>query len=98
LALSSLASGDIETARNEYTRLESLSPTGAALARMGRADMEMYFGRYAAAAEQLRAGAAADLKAGMRGEAARKYVALAEASVALGHRAAAVDAAAKATA
>ena len=46
VALSKLARNDFEAALATYAQLEQTGPSGASLARFGRADLEMYRGRY----------------------------------------------------
>ncbi len=96
LALSKLARGDVAAAREVYSRLEKASPRGYSVAKTGEADLEMYLGRYKPAIEALQAGIAADQKDKNTGEMALKFVAQAEAQLALGQRAQAVEGAAKA--
>lgn len=96
LALSNLAKGETAVAREAYARLEKVSPEGYSLAKTGEADLEMYLGRYKAALQPIHDGIAADEKQNNSGELAQKYLALAEAQLALGQRAQAIQAAAKA--
>jgi tetratricopeptide (TPR) repeat protein len=96
LALSQLAQGDAASARETYGRLSQMSPFGASFAKLGEADMGMYFGRHRDAVRLLREGIDADAKRKSAGEMAQKYVALAEAYLALGQRARAVQAASEA--
>ena len=98
VARATLAMGDLAGAHAAYRRLHDVSEFGASLASMGEADIAMYLGRYREAVGMLTAGIAADEKAGNSPDAAPKYVALAEAQLALGGRAAAETAAVKATA
>jgi tetratricopeptide (TPR) repeat protein len=70
--------------------LEKLSPS---VADMGKADMEMYFGRYKTALKLLQDGIVIDEREKNDGEMSLKYVAKAEAHLALGERAKAVQAA-----
>lgn len=95
LALSTLFRGDLEKAAEIYERLEKVGSQGASLSRMGQADLKMYAGRYQDALAILLAGIAADEKEGS-GERAYKLVALAETYLALGRKADAATAAAKA--
>ena len=83
-ALSRLAQGDVAGAAESYRQLAAMSPLGASFARMGEADMAMYFGRYRAAVTPLAAAIAADVKEKNTTQAAQKSVALAEAYLALG--------------
>jgi tetratricopeptide (TPR) repeat protein len=50
LAVAKLASGHIEEARQEYAKLQAMSPRGAAMAATGMADLALYEGRLADAA------------------------------------------------
>jgi serine/threonine protein kinase/tetratricopeptide (TPR) repeat protein len=93
LALSTLARGDARGARDIYAQLETLSPSTA---KIGEADLEMYLGRYKAAVAVLEDGIAADARGNNTGELALKYVAKAEAHLALGQKAQALQAARKA--
>jgi serine/threonine protein kinase/tetratricopeptide (TPR) repeat protein len=96
LALSALFQSDDAKALEMYRRLEGVSPLGASLGRMGRADLEMYRGRYAAAVAILQEGADVDRRQGDSGELAYKLVALAEARAVLGRTAEAAAAATEA--
>ncbi|MBI4481001.1 MAG: protein kinase [Acidobacteria bacterium] len=96
LALSTLAKGDVKGAREIYSRLAQVSPQGVALGKSGEADLEMYLGRYKEALEALQSGMQADLKENNTGELAVKYVASAEAYLALGQGGPAIEAASKA--
>ena len=96
LARSSVAAGDLEEGRKAYERLAASGELGAAMARLGLADLEMYLGRYKEAANLLEAGLKTSAKPLDAPEAAPLYLALAEASAALGRRADAIRAAAKA--
>jgi tetratricopeptide (TPR) repeat protein len=93
LALSFLASGDARAARDTYAKLEPISPSFAAI---GKADMEMYFGRYKPALTMLAQGIGVDERDKNEGEMALKYVAKAEAHLALGQKLQALQAARKA--
>jgi tetratricopeptide (TPR) repeat protein len=96
LALSTLAKGDVAGARAAYARLAGVSPLGRSLASMGEADLEMYLGRHRRALEILSEGAARDEKEQSSSNLALKYVAIAEANLAIGQRSAATAAAEKA--
>ena len=96
VARSSVAAGDFEGGRKAYERLAALSPSGATMARLGRADLEMYLGRSKEAAAILEATIAAGGKSQDSADAAPQYVALAEAYEASGKRPQAIRAAAKA--
>jgi tetratricopeptide (TPR) repeat protein len=96
LARATLGLGDIEGAHAAYARLRATSAFGASLAALGEADIAMYLGNNRAALPILEAGIAADLKAGETLDPRPKYVALAEAKLALGDRTGAAAAALKA--
>ncbi len=81
-----------------YARLQEISSFGASLARLGEADMAMYLGNNRGALRILETGIAADVKARDMSNAAPKYVALAEARLAVRDLGGAADAALKATA
>jgi tetratricopeptide (TPR) repeat protein/tRNA A-37 threonylcarbamoyl transferase component Bud32 len=96
IALSQLAQGDAAAAGGTYLRLAQLSPLGASFAQLGEGDMHIYFGQPRETIRLLRDGIAADTKRKSSGDVAQKYVALAEAYLALGDRNRAADAAAEA--
>lgn len=96
-ALSTLAQGDVAGARQAYTALAQMSAFGSSFAALGRADLEMYFGRPRAAIALLREAIDSDVAAKIPpGQLARKYVALADAYVATGELPRAAAAAARA--
>ncbi len=93
-ALSKLAQGEVTASRDGYARMAEMGTFGASLAKLGEADLAMYFGRHRDAIGVLQAGLAADAKSKSAGEeVAQKHVALAEAYLALGQRPRAADAA-----
>jgi serine/threonine protein kinase/tetratricopeptide (TPR) repeat protein len=96
LARSSVAAGDFEGGRAAYERLAGLSEFGAALTRLGRADLAMYLGRYKEAATLLEAGLAAGGTTLAPTDAAPLQLALAEAYEGLGRRPQAIRAATRA--
>jgi tetratricopeptide (TPR) repeat protein/TolB-like protein len=96
LAISTLARGDADGARAIYTRFEKVSPDAFSVAKTGEADLEMYFGHYKKAIDVLKLGIQADEKDKNTGEMALKYVAEAEAYLALGQKTEAIQAAQKA--
>ncbi len=96
LALSTLARGDANAARETYSRFEKIGPDAFSIAKMGEADLEMYFGRDKNALDVLNLGIQADEKDKNTGELALKLVAQGEADLALGRRAEAIQAAEKA--
>ena len=96
LAISMLAQGDGTGARAAYARLAGVSSLGASLANMGQADLEMYYGRYGRALEILKAGIAQDEKENDSANLGLKLVAVSEAHLAHGNKAAAAGAAERA--
>ena len=96
IALSKLAEGKPDEARETWKRLAAIDAHGASLAAMGLADMELAAGKPAEAAPLLEKGAADDLAAKDPEAAAPKLVALAEALLALGKQKDAVASAEKA--
>jgi tetratricopeptide (TPR) repeat protein len=98
VALANLYKGDADAARATYEQVEKLSPFGASLGRLGRADLLLYRGRYAEALPILQDGIAADEKADNTGLLGPQYVAMAETQLALGQRDRAAASALKATA
>ncbi|MGE5815895.1 MAG: protein kinase domain-containing protein, partial [Acidobacteriota bacterium] len=93
LAFAALARGDWAQAQVAYDKMAATGPRGASRASLGLGDMAIYQGRYADAEKILKAGIAADQKAGTMGLLTAKYVALAEAYEGQKKIAAAVDAA-----
>jgi serine/threonine protein kinase/tetratricopeptide (TPR) repeat protein len=96
LGLSSIGMGDINTAREAYSRMSNVGEFGASVALIGKADLEMYRGRYHEAVELLQEGISLDQEHDFSGNLALKYVALAEAYQALGQGALASEVARKA--
>jgi serine/threonine protein kinase/tetratricopeptide (TPR) repeat protein len=96
VANSQLGAGDFAASRGTWTRLAALSPLGASMASLGQADLAMTLARDREASRILQEGIKTDEAAQSGGEAAAKYVALAEASQAIGDRSAAVRYARKA--
>ena len=60
LAVAKLATGHIEDARQEYARLEAMSPRGASMALTGFADLALFEGRPSEAEKLLEKAVAAD--------------------------------------
>ena len=85
-----------EEARAIYEQVEELSPDGASLGRLGRADLLLSRGHYREALSVLEESIALDEEAGNTGLLGPQYVALAETLLALGQEAGAVAAAEKA--
>jgi eukaryotic-like serine/threonine-protein kinase len=73
-----LGQGEIDKATNSYHQLAGFGPAATSTATVGLADLSAYQGKYVEAARILTEGAAADEKAKMDDNAARKYVALGE--------------------
>ncbi len=96
VALSKLAGNDFEGALATYGQLEQTGPSGASLARFGRADLEMYRGRHREALKILEEAILLDEKAGNTGILAQDQVAAAESHLAVGEKKQAVAAARKA--
>ena len=92
-----LASGDAAAARAGFEALRARGPEAASIASLGLADVALYEGRLSDATAILHEGIAADEKAGDMGNAAFKYVALAEARMKARDRGGAVRAAQRAT-
>lgn len=90
VANSQVGTGDLDGARQTWTRLDAVSPLGASMAGLGQADLAMTLGRNREAVRLLTAAIKTDEAAGSTGEASAKYVALAEAYQAMGDRGAAV--------
>jgi serine/threonine protein kinase/tetratricopeptide (TPR) repeat protein len=97
VALSKLARNDFEGALSTYGELSNAGPSGASLARFGRADLEIYRGQHHKALEILDEAIALDAGAGNSGILAQDYVAAAEAYLAVGEKNRAAAAARKAT-
>ncbi len=96
LAVSTLARGDSDGTRAIYARFEKVSPDVFSVAKMGEADLEMYFGHNKRALNILSEGIQADEKDKNTGEMALKLVAEGEAYLALGRESEAIKAALKA--
>ena len=96
LALSQLAEGKPDDARETWKKLAAIDAHGASLAVMGLADMALAEGKLSEAVPLLEKGAADDLAARNTDAAAAKLVALAEAQLALGKEKAALASAEKA--
>jgi eukaryotic-like serine/threonine-protein kinase len=95
VALSKLAAGDAQGAREMYGRIAQIGPAGASLGRFGLADLDMFFGANREALKLLQGGLAADRKVG-DAAVSRALVAAAEADLTVGQKARALDAARKA--
>jgi len=77
IAMASLADGDVEAAKTAYESMAAASELGAPFANLGLADIALYVGDFATAAELLEAGVG-DV-GGNKRLLGRKYLALAEA-------------------
>ncbi|HEX4914541.1 MAG TPA: serine/threonine-protein kinase [Vicinamibacterales bacterium] len=86
IAIAALASGKYDEARAAYTEMAKVSSRGASIASMGRADVDMYLGRYAEAREELLRGAASDEAGQQLAPRALKLIALAELAAATGNQ------------
>ena len=92
IAINSLSEGDLDTARGAYQSMSETGGRGASTASLGLADVELFAGNFAGASEILGAGIAADEASGNNYGLAVKYMALAEALLAQGDNAAALNA------
>jgi hypothetical protein len=81
-----------ERARPSYDRMSTMGPRAASVAAAGLADLELYRGHYAAAAEMLQRAIEMDTRARNMAAVASNYLALAEARAAQGRPAEAVTA------
>jgi tetratricopeptide (TPR) repeat protein len=97
VALSKLAQGDVAGSRETYARQEKVNPLGYSFAKAGEGDLEMYMGRYKEAMGPLQQGIDADQKEKSLGMMALKHIAKAEAHLAMGERAQAIEAVRKAS-
>jgi len=76
LAYSQLGQNQLTAAADTYRKLDKLSALGAVLSPLGLADIALYEGRFAEAAQILEKGAAADLGVKRLDDAADKFTAL----------------------
>jgi len=76
LAYAQLGQNQVTQAADTYRKLDKVSALGAVLAPLGLADIALYEGRFAEAAQILEKGAAADLAAKRLDDAADKFTAL----------------------
>jgi eukaryotic-like serine/threonine-protein kinase len=81
LAIAALDAGKADEAKTAYEDMAKTGARGASSASMGRADLSMYYGRYAEAIAELRVGAAADAEGKQTARQAVKLVALADAAM-----------------
>ena len=92
VAMKALADADTAAALQAYDKMAGLGSRGASTASLGRADVALFEQRYDDAKALLADGIAADEASGSRYYAATKYMALAEAELATGDVAAALQA------
>jgi eukaryotic-like serine/threonine-protein kinase len=93
LAIAAIDAGNLDAARDAYTRMAAAGAAGASLSAGGMADLDVYSGRYGEAVAALRAAADADLKAQRINGAVAKYLALGDALLGLARPADAAKAA-----
>src|SRR5258708_27053653 len=98
LALAQLGEGQDQQAAETYKKLAGISTRGASMAATGSADLALYEGRTTDAVHILEQAITADLAANDKAGAGGKQAMLAEAELALGHKAAAAATAEKAIA
>ena len=84
IAIAALAAGKPDEARAAYDQMAKVSTRGASIASMGRADVDMYLGRYDQARTELETGAASDDAGKLVAPRALKLIALAEVAAATG--------------
>ncbi len=84
IAMAALAAGKPDEARAAYQEMAKVSSRGTSIASMGRADIDMYLGRFDAARRELEAGAASDDAGKLVAPRALKLIALAEIAAATG--------------
>ena len=92
IAMKALSVGDFDTASAAYNSMAETSGRGASTASLGLADIELLTGNFSAAQEILEAGIPVDEANGNNYSLAVKYMALGEALLAQGDRAAALEA------
>jgi serine/threonine protein kinase/tetratricopeptide (TPR) repeat protein len=90
IAIAAIDAGKPDEARIAYEDMAKTGVRGASTASMGRADMAMYYGRYAEAIAELKIGAAADADGKQTRRQAVKLVALADAALMTGAPASAI--------
>ena len=84
MAMAALAGGKPDDARAAYADMAKVSARGASIASMGRADIDMYLGRFDEAQSELKAGIASDEAGKLVAPQALKLIALAEMAAATG--------------
>ena len=87
IAMAALVDGKHDEARAAYGEMAKVSPRGASIASMGRADLDIYLGRFDAAEKELQSGAAFDDAGKLVLPRALKLIALAEIAAATGKHA-----------
>ena len=95
IAMNAMANGDFDEARNAYQNMSETGSRGASTASLGLADVELFAGNYGTAQKILAETIPTDESSGNNYSLAVKYMALAEALLAQGETAAALDAVAK---
>src|SRR6185437_16509893 len=96
LAMAQAGLGDLSSSAATYQKLQALNPRGASMASIGLADLALYQGRDAEAVSLLEKGIAADNGAKDPASAGIKAIALAQAYIAKGDKAKALNATAEA--
>jgi len=92
IATAAMSRGDLAQAELNYRSMAATGARGESQANLGLADIVLYRGQYAAAAELLQSGIAADIEAGNKRATATKYIALAKAHTELGDTEASIQA------
>ena len=87
IAIAALAAGKPDEARTAYGDMSKVSARGASIASMGRADIDMYLGRFDEARTELIAGAASDEAGKLVAPQALKLIAQAEIAAVTGRSA-----------
>lgn len=93
MAAAQIGQGRLDEAKQTYEKQQAISPRGSSLAKLGLADLALFQGRADEAIPILQSGMADDVKNKDSGAAAAKSIALAQAHLLAGRRAAAVVAA-----
>jgi len=84
IAMARLTAGDLAGAEQAYESMAKSGERGAPFSNLGLADIALFSGDYAKAAELLEAGVSGDAEDGNKRLLGRKYIALAEARAGLG--------------
>lgn len=84
IAMARLEKGDLAAAEQAYESMAKSGERGAPFANLGLADIALFSGDYAKAAQLLEAGVSGDMVGGNQRLLGRKYIALAEARNGLG--------------